>query len=46
MLADQDYSALKFEEYVTIIEAALREHSLEEMRGTISSQRSSAFCLS
>lgn len=35
VLADQDYSALKFDGYVTVIEAALREHLLEA-RGTIS----------
>jgi hypothetical protein len=34
-LADQEYRALKFDEYVTIIEAALRERALEEVRSTI-----------
>jgi hypothetical protein len=35
VLADQEYRALKFDEYVTVIEAALRERVLEEARGTI-----------
>jgi hypothetical protein len=35
MLADQEYRVLKFEEYVTVIEATLGERALEEGRGTI-----------
>jgi hypothetical protein len=35
VLADQEDRALQFDEYVTAIEAALRERALEEVRGTI-----------
>jgi hypothetical protein len=32
---DKEYRALKINEYFTVIETALKEHSLEEVRGTI-----------
>lgn len=35
VLADQEYRELKFNEYVTVVEAALRDRVLEEARGTV-----------
>ncbi|OIW34820.1 hypothetical protein CONLIGDRAFT_626870 [Coniochaeta ligniaria NRRL 30616] len=35
VLADQEYRELKFNEYVTVVEAALRERVLEEARDTV-----------
>jgi hypothetical protein len=35
VLADQEYRELKFNEYVTIVEAALKDRVLEEARGTV-----------
>lgn len=35
VLADQEYRELKFNEYVTVVEAALKDRVLEEARGTV-----------